>query len=309
MKEDTKNDSTLPPFDDDASGTQTTSIRMVIQRFRKANILIDENRVIAVGQSSSSLLLDDTSNPPSASVGLLAYISFSKTADDAKAEQSAKTLLNLPILTLGAWGDGSTTRSMLQLLTTKVKDDDKKSKLSVVLVPQANLIAKVKKVGRSLQYHDQIEKSRGEQLYEFFCEAVQRLLVEHESICQGQTKATNPTKPTAPDPSIPPKDLFRQDDTYGSFDDDEDGLPLTMANGDPVAKSARKKNKKVFDSHVKRHEKYLKQGPPQTPSEVKIKSFTTIGTSMVQVVPGSFGKRQGLELYSDMGPFCHVVEI
>jgi hypothetical protein len=27
------------------------------------------------------------------------------------------------------------------------------------------------------------------------------------------------------------------------------------------------------------------------------------------LIKGTFGKRQGLEIFSDMGPFCHVIEL
>jgi D-Tyr-tRNAtyr deacylase len=303
MTDESKDDSTAPTTNNDGeSSNPVASIRMVIQRYRKASLLIDETHVVTVGESES--LLD---KEPPASVGLLAYLSFAKTADERKVEQAAKTLLHLPILTLGAWGDGSTTRSMFQLLAAK-KKDDKKSSSSIVLVPQANLIAKVKNNGKSMQYNDQIEKSQGKQLYDFFCETIRKLLVEHQSICRGETKAINPNKPTTPDPSIPPKELFRQDETYGSFD--EYGLPLTMVNGDPVTKSARKKIKKVYDSQVKRHEKYLQQeSKPVEKVANEPDPKATLDTCFVQFVAGSFGKRQGLELYSDMGPFCHVIEI
>jgi hypothetical protein len=38
-------------------------------------------------------------------------------------------------------------------------------------------------------------------------------------------------------------------------------------------------------------------------------SWSLLDDSFIQVVSGSFGKRQGLELLSDMGPFCHVVNL
>jgi D-Tyr-tRNAtyr deacylase len=288
--------------EEETSNTAVPAIRLVVQRYRKASMLIDENRVVTVGEASSSLLPEE--DPP-ASVGLLAYISFAKTANEEKVEQAAKTLLHLPILTQGAWGDGSTTRSMFQLLSAK--RDNPPSKFSIVLVPQANIIAKVKKNGRSIQYHDQIEKAQGKDLFDLFVERVRHLLIEHQSICRGQSKHTNPNKPTTADPSIPPQELFRQDETYGSFD--EKGFPTTLANGDPVTKSACKKLQKIYDSHVKRHEKYLRQDPKPVSEKPAAALKASLDPSFLHLLAGSFGKRQGLELHSDMGPFCHVIEI
>jgi len=285
-----------------------------------------------------------------------------------------------------------------------------------MLVPQANLIAKVKKNGKSVQYRDQIDKIRGEQLYNMFVKSVEGLLIEHQQKTKTTTNNTttknksnrNNTKTdasknnstsykenattTTVDPSIPPKELFRyrqkqqqqQQEAllYGSFDDST-GFPLTTADdGQPLTKSATKRTRKLYDAHAKRHEKYLlKQQQEQrqqnvisnhpdenhsaTPTatftaativadpagdrkstdnngnngnsssdndvnENKTKKFientntndrtstTTTTTadaalkldrSFVQLIAGSFGKRQGLEFVSDMGPFCHVIEL
>ena len=119
-----------------------------------------------------------------------------------------------------------------------------------------------------------------------------------------------------------------------------------------ISKSARKKLQKIYDAHVKRHEKWklkqehkhkhkqkpdskanddgvdgdgdgddlqeVEQGQSKTRTEAGIpnssendetKKTTTLDPSFVQFVAGSFGKRQGLELFSDMGPFCHIVDI
>jgi hypothetical protein len=240
--------------------TTPYSIRMVIQRYRKLSLLVDEKQIVTVGATSSSSLLDTTTPPASSSssLGLLAYVSFAKTADAAKVEQAAKTLLHLPIGTLGAWGDGSTTQSLLQLAkanatkTTQDGDDQPKqqsSLLSIALVPQANLIARVKKNGKSIQYHDQIEKSQGKRLYDLLVETVQQLIaLEQQSMVVGgdeKKPVTSNNKPTTPDPSIPPNELFRDETTYSSWD--ENGLPLSLtATGDSVTKSARKKLQKLY---------------------------------------------------------------
>jgi hypothetical protein len=420
------------------------AVRMVIQRYRCAKLLIAEQEMVTVGTPSNNNNNGDSNiTDTKTTAGVLAYISFAKTATRAKAEQAARTLLNLPVLTLGAWGDGSSTQSILQLsadeyhkknaamtLTTPKKEDldtstrpptatatataTPISPLSLVLVPQANVTAKVKKLGKSIQYRDQIAKAEGQALYEYFVDTVEALLVEHyELVRQGEGgglhKTTTTTATTnagsssknkhknsnntpsnnnsTPDPSIPPSRLFHQDNTlYGSFENDKNDntFPLTYANGEPLTKSARKKLQKIYNAHVTRHAKYLaslstststtsptkntaadttnlvqdtkektndaaatvaigiagqETAPPTSPpAESTIpspppSSTTTTTTappiirpqqqqqqqqqqqslsldpSFVQLVAGTFGKRQGLELQSDMGPFCHVVEI
>lgn len=368
-----------------------SAVRMVIQRYRSAKLLIAEKEMVTVGTpsdfltttttdaSTTSTSSDGQQSSTRTTAGILVYISFAKTVTHAKVEQAARTLLNLPVLTLGAWGDGSSTQSILHLsaeeyhhnaLNNKDNSDNniKISPLSLLLVPQANLTAKVKKLGKSIQYRDQCAKSEGQALYEYFVEYVKQLLIEHMLLVrQGQglglhnttsnnddtnsnknkNNHTGGTSSSTPDPSIPPSQLFHQDDTYGSFEQDEANsneqtFPLTYANGEPLTKSARKKLQKIYNAHVQRYAKYLQSAPStstaaadmkNTPKQEEEKgeeslpscSSTTINTSkpqhqqqqssssldpsFVQLVAGSFGKRQGLELQSDMGPFCHVVEI
>lgn len=329
------------------------AIRMVVQRYRRAKLLVDESRIVTVGVACpSGLLLDPNKGPPPQSAGLLAYISFAKTATKAKVEQAAKTLLNLPVLTLGAWGDGSGAKSMYQLSKEKIQESEKygEASLSILVVPQANITAKVKKLGKSIQYRDQIAKAEGKALYEHFVERMESLLVEHRSVCRGEAKPNQKKQSKsagdsgALDPSIPPSEIFHPllnpetgeltaPPLYGSYEEPDGVFPLTLANGEPLTKSARKKLQKIYDAHSKRHAKYLEKGgvpkscltplPPskkdlpveeaETMEETKVEGDTNserrLDASFVELVPGSFGKRQGLELESDMGPFCHVFEL
>jgi hypothetical protein len=113
------------------------SVSIVVQRFRKCRLLIDELKYVTVGGGG-----DDSG------CGLLAYVSFASTATPSQVEQAARTLLNLPILTTGLWGDdGSSTMSVIALAAEPT------SSASLVVVPQANMISKVKKDGKSIQYH------------------------------------------------------------------------------------------------------------------------------------------------------------
>jgi len=350
--------------------TSCSAVRMVFQRYRHAKILIDENRVIALGNTVDNNLVTASGGSSSETAGMLVYVSFGRTVTNNKVEQAARTLLNLPILTLGAWGDGQGTKSILQLsadvflkrkrlqahpnASGKVLEDV--SPLSLLLVPQANLTAKVKKLGKSIQYRDQVEKSQGEALYEHFCGTIETLLIEHHEEVQrgrGLHLATSSVcgiegtsvAPTTLDPAIPPSRMFHQDDTYGSFEEENDKtFPLTYANGEPLTKSAMKRLQKIHKAHTARHTKFMETRKGQAlgnedPIEVGKSTMTPavggrggavreeetshvsistpqstcprqiVDKSFIQVVAGSFGMRQGLEIQSDMGPFCHVVEI
>lgn len=70
--------------------------------------------------------------------GMLVYASFAKSATKDKVMQAAKTIMNLPVLTRGMWGDASETASALELASEG-------GNVGVMLVPQANLISKVNK--------------------------------------------------------------------------------------------------------------------------------------------------------------------
>jgi hypothetical protein len=396
-----------------STSTTNISIRMVIQRYRKASLLIDEMDYVTVGEEEEEE--ESNCNNGQHHIGMLVYISFSKIATPDVVQRAAKTILNLPIQTEGAWGDGSSTKSILQVsaaaaaaanvnehadasnqkqqhqqqgkeVATSNNKTKNKNNVSIMLVPQANLIAKVTRNGKSVQYRDQIDKKQGEELYNLFVKYVKEILIENKQIITQQGSNTNTTTNegnnnnnnnnamTAVEPSILPKELFlcRQKQQqqkqkqnintntktpllYGSFDENT-GLPLTTADGKPLTKSATKRIKKQYDAHTKRHEKYLlklkQQQPIPTattatatddddddddnsnnqkiePREDKQEEWTNDSPCknkdkesnnnndddndnedlFVQLIAGSFGKRQGLQLVSDMGPFCHVIEL
>ena len=106
------------------------SIRLVVQRFRKASLVVEDSKIVTVGKDTP--LLSTDANEYS---GILVYASFAKSATKEKVMQAAKTIMNLPVLTRGVWGDGSDPVSVLDTAGT--------GGVSVLLVPQANLICKV----------------------------------------------------------------------------------------------------------------------------------------------------------------------
>lgn len=284
------------------------SVSVVVQRFRECKLLLLETDYVTVGGGDNSC-------------GILAYISLAASATPAQVEQAAHTLLHLPILTTGLWGDGaSSTASLLSLAA------DAASSCSLVLVPQANLISKVKQGGKSIQYHGQIGKEEGEKLYDYFCECVQGKLLEEQCASRSvEIPAWYRTRRAAllcaqeqdgkASPSTPPDRLLRDETKYGAWDDR--GMPTQDAGGQELTKSHTKKLHKVYEAQRKRHDKWKEQRgggdeatavtPPVVPPPAHWDE--SLDPSFCHVVAGSFGKRQGLELRSDMGPFVHSFQV
>ena len=109
------------------------------------------------------------------------------------------------------------------------------------------------------------------------------------------------------DASLPPIQLFRDPSQYSSWD--ALGIPQCDQNGESLSKSALRKLRKLYDSQKKRHEKYVSTASSGTKVNVSDVLRTSLDPSFVNVVSGSFAMRQGLEITSDMGPFCHVLDL
>jgi hypothetical protein len=136
------------------------SIRIVVQRFRQCTLLVHDTAV-TVGESSSasSSLVEpsSTSTTTVSSSGMLAYISFATLATKEKTLAAAKMLVHLTVLTMGAWGDGSETRSVLDMASLSSSSSTTTTAVggavNVVLVPQANVICKVSSVTCIIYYY------------------------------------------------------------------------------------------------------------------------------------------------------------
>ena len=275
------------------------SVSVVVQRFRECKLLINELQYATVGGTDDSC-------------GLLAYISFASETTRQQVEQAAITLLNLPVLTTGLWGDGeSSTMSLLALATT--------SSCSLVVVPQANLISKVKQQGKSVQYHGQVDKKTGKELYEYFCDFIRGQLLEEQCTAGAidlpqwyvERKAFIEQQNNNKQPSCvskPPEELFRVKSKYSEWD--EKGIPTKDVDGNELSKSQMKKLNKIYEAHNKRHARWKENAgtaisnEEQTTSEPPPAQWDeSLDAAFCHFVAGSFGKRQGLEFKSDMGPF------
>jgi hypothetical protein len=119
------------------ASNSTPSVHLVVQRYRTCKLLLDEEEDRWVS------IMDDCP-------GLLVYVSFASTATELSVHAAAETILNLPVLTPGVWGDGSPTKSIRQIIRqsqhSAVAADDGAAadSCSIAIVPQANLICKVR---------------------------------------------------------------------------------------------------------------------------------------------------------------------
>ena len=107
------------------------AVHLVVQRYRSCKLLLNETEWVCQGSRETN------------HCGLLLYVSFAAEADHAAVSAAADTALNLPVLTTGLWGDGVSEQFSVkqQLLTQNCYA----LTTSITIVPQANLICKVRK--------------------------------------------------------------------------------------------------------------------------------------------------------------------
>lgn len=140
-------------------------------------------------------------------------------------------------------------------------------------------------------------------------DSVRAIALEHQCTSRGDPVPkwlTEFGKAGKVDASLSPIELFRDPSQYSSWD--ALGIPQCDQNGKPLTKSALKKLRKLYDTQKKRHGKYMNTGPC-TKANASDVMRTSLDPSFVHVVSGSFAMRQGLEITSDMGPFCHVLDL
>jgi D-Tyr-tRNAtyr deacylase len=311
----THKDINIPKNDNNSSKTEqqsTGSVYIVVQRCNQASLTVD-GTVVTVGEQYP--LLNPTKRDKQSSCGLIAYVSFSASANQEKVHQAAKVLLNLPLLTQGAWGDGSTTMSVLDMAISNQKP-------YLLIVPQANLICKPKSNGKSLQYHNQSSKEIGKQLYDMFSEVVRTILIESQCKTRDhpiprwvKSKLDSKSRINS---NFSKQSMVLDPTIYSEWD--SEGIPIRDSMGRELSKSARKKLQKRVAAQTKEGEKKSSLSCTSTKSPIKddknsktdmanLVDFSLLDPEFCMVVIGTFGARQGLEFFSHMGPFCHVVQI
>ena len=110
------------------------AVHLVVQRYRSCKLLLNETEWVCQGSRATN------------HCGLLLYVSFAADADQTAVSAAADTALNLPVLTTGLWGDGVSEQfSVKQQLLTQNWTPSNALTTSITIVPQANLICKVRK--------------------------------------------------------------------------------------------------------------------------------------------------------------------
>ena len=369
------------------------SVHLVLQRYRSCEILLEEKEWVTV----PAVQMDGSSAAAAAATskkkhcGLLVYVSFTASATQESVARAAQALLHVPILTTGLWGDDTKPVSFSTLLQEQEQQEQHVSQCqtSMTIVPQANLISKLKSNCKSIQYHGQMNKTDSQALFAALVQEIRRLVLlqlgeeQQPQFClpdwykewknsttTTKSKSTTTTTTTATTTivpaSTPPALLFvdHYSAKYSSVDS-KTGLPLTDAHGQPLTKSALKRARKLLEAHTKRHAKWkAKQQQQQAAAkndttknddsalpkndQEAVRCDGTRTTSVVgdttttyndnnnnnnnnsdpsapccweqrldeffvqhapHVVAGSFGKRQGVVLHADMGPFCHTLQL
>ena len=277
-------------------------------------------KIVAQRANSSSLLLDNKDSWASLDRSLIISISFTKAATIDILPKVVKGILNMPVLTMGEWGDGTKPVSLSTLIEKKCGKD-----FGLMIIPAAALNCKLK--GKYIQYRDQCEKVKSKELYEQFKECLKESLVNIAKKCDGKiVNKTNPQQHQGTRPDIPPTLMFQKppfENMYKNFD--EKGMPTHAASGEELTKSAKKKLVKLYNRQMKRHEKFLKNPDAFKDEMILAKQImeTNIAgkdpinntklqipeeTLPIKLVCGTFGNRQGLRLDAECGPFSHVVE-
>ena len=264
--------------------------------------------------NSASLLIDNDNQYQSMQNGLVIYISFTTDCNLNDLPKAASQLANLPICTKGNWGDGSKPQSVREFVKQKMD-------IGLMIIPQAGLVSKVK--GKTLQYRRQASKDKGRDLYQAFCQAMQRAVLDEK--VEEQTAK----KKLAIPPNVQGSDLFRQHYTNQYTDFDPEGAPTKTIDGELISKSQRKKLVKQIKAQEKKYQKWL-VNPEQYAEEIaeihrateevsetkeegeqgdatttqKVEQERTL-PSHFTFITGTFGNRQGLQFNAECGPFTH----
>ena len=230
-------DSSLSSGKDEDPNSAGT-IHLVFQRYRSCRILLNEQEWISVGDNNTRSHQDQRSEPQLAPppqpppplpvppdshshhCGLLVYVSFATGATKASVQAAAHTILHLPLLTTGLWGDGTSEQKSVMDFVTMRRQQQQGGKephlpsTSLVLCPQANLIGKVRGRSGQIQYHGQISKEQGHVLFEHLASCLIGLLLERQcellSASRLSSAATTTTTTTTTSSSFPLPISYRQ---------------------------------------------------------------------------------------------------
>uniref|UniRef100_A0A7S4Q7I4 Uncharacterized protein n=1 Tax=Alexandrium monilatum TaxID=311494 RepID=A0A7S4Q7I4_9DINO len=199
-------------------GTLGGTMHAVVQRCARARLLVDSaaDTWTEVGR------------------GLVVYISFAKGAPAAGEEsgrllrQAAKSILGAPLSSSEHWKADHTDAESVVALCRRGEPQ------SILVVPQASLVAKLELGEKSLKYHHQCAKA-----------------------LQAKRAAAS---------QIAPDQLFKTGEYEGKYSQyDGRGVPTHDAEGGELSKSALKKLEKIYAGHAKKYAKIFAVPAEDTP--------------------------------------------
>uniref|UniRef100_A0A7S4V3T0 Uncharacterized protein n=1 Tax=Alexandrium monilatum TaxID=311494 RepID=A0A7S4V3T0_9DINO len=234
-------------------GTLGGTMHAVVQRCARARLLVDSaaDTWTEVGR------------------GLVVYISFAKGAPAAGEEsgrllrQAAKSILGAPLSSSEHWKADHTDAESVVALCRRGEPQ------SILVVPQASLVAKLELGEKSLKYHHQCAKDDARRLYEGFVEALRS--VAHELIAGPAPKHNAASYEAlqakrAAASQIAPDQLFKTGEYEGKYSQyDGRGVPTHDAEGGELSKSALKKLEKIYAGHAKKYAKIFAVPAEDTP--------------------------------------------
>jgi D-Tyr-tRNAtyr deacylase len=181
----------------------------------------------------AELLVDNKDRWETIDIGLIVYVAFSGDASmstasnivQAQLKKAALAVLNLPLLTLGMWGDGSDTRSLLSLA-------EEGHHPGIMIIPQAALGASMDGK-KHIKYNGQVDAEEARVRYESFIDVVCReaiFALDQKSREAAAIQAMQARLAARSGSSL--SDFFRVGIWTGIFSEyDETGLPTKLADG------------------------------------------------------------------------------
>uniref|UniRef100_A0A7S3P8D7 Uncharacterized protein n=1 Tax=Amphora coffeiformis TaxID=265554 RepID=A0A7S3P8D7_9STRA len=148
------------------------TVHLVLQRYRWCKILLHETEWRTVGSSEEP-----------AHCGWLVYTSFAVGASQETVQKAVLTVFQMAFGTWTRWEEkGGRPQNLSNMMQQAHDENVTQNRLSIVVCPQANLVNKIERNGKSVQYRGQCDKALGEQLFLYFGLYLQALLLEQQ--CQ-----------------------------------------------------------------------------------------------------------------------------
>jgi len=214
--------------------SEAPGVQLVVQRCESARLLIDNaNKWVEIGR------------------GLVVYVSFAKGASEVQVMKAAKTVLQVPLVTEGQWGDGTAPCSVLARCSQGLS-------CGILVVPQASLTSKVK--GKILSYRGQLDKELSRELYEKFVSALSTIASD---ILVPRPWTTRKPEVAPDDPAL----FFRSGAFTGKYSQyDDRGVPTHDNNGEELSKSQSKKLERLYFQHAEKYRRFQARFPAETSS-------------------------------------------